>query len=82
LSTEASLEGSRTHGRELELLAGVHAGWRGRVLPSAPRGEELERPIESEDPARVWAAVRQMGLARFENLSYPRGLKRLLALPA
>ena len=38
--------------------------------------------IESEDPARVWAAVREMGLERFENLSYPRGLKRLLAWPA
>jgi exopolyphosphatase/guanosine-5'-triphosphate,3'-diphosphate pyrophosphatase len=37
--------------------------------------------IESEDPARVWAAVREMGLERFENLSYPRGLKRLLGLP-
>ena len=35
--------------------------------------------IESEDPARVWAAVREMSLERFENLSYPRGLKRLLA---
>ena len=34
--------------------------------------------IESEDPARVWAAVREMGLERFENLSYPRALKRLL----
>jgi exopolyphosphatase/guanosine-5'-triphosphate,3'-diphosphate pyrophosphatase len=38
--------------------------------------------IESEDPVRVWAAVREMGLERFENLSYPRGLKRLLGLPA
>jgi exopolyphosphatase/guanosine-5'-triphosphate,3'-diphosphate pyrophosphatase len=36
--------------------------------------------IESEDPARVWAAVREMGLEGFENLSYPRGLKRLLDL--
>jgi exopolyphosphatase/guanosine-5'-triphosphate,3'-diphosphate pyrophosphatase len=38
--------------------------------------------LESEDPAGVWAAVRQMGLERFENLSYPRGLKRLLGLAA
>ena len=38
--------------------------------------------IESEDAARVRAAVREMGLERFENLSYPRGLKRLLGLPA
>jgi exopolyphosphatase/guanosine-5'-triphosphate,3'-diphosphate pyrophosphatase len=37
--------------------------------------------IESEDPARVWAAVREMGLERFANLSYPRGLKRLLGSP-
>ena len=34
--------------------------------------------IESEDPASVQAAVREMGLSGFENLSYPRGLKRLL----
>ena len=38
--------------------------------------------IESDDSARVWAAVLEMGLERFENLSYPRGLKRLLGLPA
>lgn len=38
--------------------------------------------IEGEDPARVWAAVREMGMERFENCSYPRGLKRLLGLPA
>ena len=38
--------------------------------------------IESEDPARVRAAVRKLGLAGFENVSYPRGLKRLLGLPA
>ena len=30
----------------------------------------------------VWDAVRAMGLERFENLSYPRGLKRLLEVPA
>jgi len=45
------------------------------------------RPIRSvamelEDPARVVAAVREMGLDRFENISYPRGLKRLLGLSA
>jgi exopolyphosphatase/guanosine-5'-triphosphate,3'-diphosphate pyrophosphatase len=37
--------------------------------------------IEFEDPAIVLAAVREMGLGRFENLSYPRGLKRLLDVP-
>ena len=37
--------------------------------------------IESEDPGRVWAAVLEMGLERFDNLSYPRGLKRLLRFP-
>ena len=37
--------------------------------------------IEDEDPARVWGAVRELGLERSENLSYPRGLKRLLDLP-
>ena len=38
--------------------------------------------VEAEDPAGVWAAVRELGLERFENLSYPRGVKRLLGLPA
>ncbi|HMB34401.1 MAG TPA: hypothetical protein VKV41_10250 [Methylomirabilota bacterium] len=38
--------------------------------------------MELEDPARVLAAVREMGLDRFENISYPRGLKRLLGLSA
>lgn len=37
--------------------------------------------IESEDPAQVQVMVREMGLEHFENLSYPRGLKRLLGLP-
>jgi len=34
--------------------------------------------IEHEDPARVLVAVREMGLDRFENVSYPRGLRQLL----
>jgi len=38
--------------------------------------------IESENPASVLVAVREMRLGSFENLSYPRGLKRLLGLPA
>jgi exopolyphosphatase/guanosine-5'-triphosphate,3'-diphosphate pyrophosphatase len=38
--------------------------------------------IESEDPARVWDAVEAMHLQRYENVSYPRGLKRLLQVPA
>ena len=38
--------------------------------------------IELEDPARVLGAVREMKLDQFENISYPRGLKRLLGLSA
>jgi exopolyphosphatase/guanosine-5'-triphosphate,3'-diphosphate pyrophosphatase len=38
--------------------------------------------IELEDAARVLAAVREMALDGFENISYPRGLKRLLGLRA
>ena len=34
--------------------------------------------IESEDPARVIATVRKLGLNRFKNISYPRGLKQLV----
>jgi exopolyphosphatase/guanosine-5'-triphosphate,3'-diphosphate pyrophosphatase len=36
--------------------------------------------LESEDPARVIAAVRQLGLDRYENISYPRGLKQLVGM--
>ncbi len=36
--------------------------------------------IESEDPSRVIAVVRGLGLGRFENMSYPRGLKRLVGM--
>ena len=36
--------------------------------------------IESEDPARVIAVVRDLGLGGFENTSYPRGLKRLIGM--
>ncbi|HLI62468.1 MAG TPA: hypothetical protein VKV05_03640 [Terriglobales bacterium] len=34
--------------------------------------------LELEDPARVIAAVRKLGLDRFPNINYPRGLKQLL----
>jgi len=36
--------------------------------------------IESEDPARVIAGVRKLGLDRFENVNYPRGLKQLVGM--
>jgi exopolyphosphatase/guanosine-5'-triphosphate,3'-diphosphate pyrophosphatase len=36
--------------------------------------------VESEDPSGVTAAVRGLGLGRFENVSYPRGLKRLVGM--
>lgn len=36
--------------------------------------------IEDEDPARVIAAVRAMGLEGYPNISYPRGLKELVGL--
>ena len=36
--------------------------------------------IESEDPARVIAAVRKVGLDGFENINYPRGLKQLVGM--
>ena len=38
--------------------------------------------LEFEDAAIVLRAVQEMGLGRFENVSYPRGLKRLLDVPA
>lgn len=36
--------------------------------------------IESEDPARVIATVRKLGLDVFENINYPRGLKQLIGM--
>jgi exopolyphosphatase/guanosine-5'-triphosphate,3'-diphosphate pyrophosphatase len=36
--------------------------------------------IEDADPAKVLAAVAAMGLDRFPNISYPRGLKQVLGL--
>ncbi|MGB7555885.1 MAG: hypothetical protein WBM04_16055 [Candidatus Korobacteraceae bacterium] len=36
--------------------------------------------LESEDPALVIATVRQLGLDKFQNVSYPRGLKRLVGM--
>ena len=36
--------------------------------------------IESEDPSRVIAAARGLGLGRHENVSYPKGLKRLVGM--
>jgi len=38
--------------------------------------------IEFEAPSQVSAAVEEMGLGGFENVGYPRGLKRLLGFRA
>jgi exopolyphosphatase/guanosine-5'-triphosphate,3'-diphosphate pyrophosphatase len=36
--------------------------------------------LELEDPGHVIATVRKLGLDRFENVSYPRGLKQLVGM--
>jgi len=36
--------------------------------------------VESEDPAHIAAALRALGLEGIENVSYPRGLKRLVEM--
>jgi exopolyphosphatase / guanosine-5'-triphosphate,3'-diphosphate pyrophosphatase len=36
--------------------------------------------IESEDPVRVIATVCKFGLAKFQNINYPRGLKQLVGM--
>ena len=38
--------------------------------------------VESEDPARVLAALQELGLASLPNVSYPRGLAALLGFGA
>jgi exopolyphosphatase/guanosine-5'-triphosphate,3'-diphosphate pyrophosphatase len=36
--------------------------------------------LELEDPAHVIATVRKLGLDKFPNINYPRGLKQLLGM--
>jgi hypothetical protein len=36
--------------------------------------------LELEDAARVIATVRELGLDRYPNISYPRGLKQVLGM--
>ena len=36
--------------------------------------------VESEDPAHIAAALQVLGLEGLENVSYPRGLKRLVEM--
>ncbi len=36
--------------------------------------------LELEDPAHVIATVRKLGLDRFPNINYPRGLKQLVGM--
>jgi exopolyphosphatase/guanosine-5'-triphosphate,3'-diphosphate pyrophosphatase len=43
-------------------------------------GETRTVAVESEDPNRVMATVRELGLASFSNVSFPRGLKALAGL--
>lgn len=38
--------------------------------------------MELEDAAKVIATVSKLGLDRYENISYPRGLKQLVAMPS
>jgi exopolyphosphatase / guanosine-5'-triphosphate,3'-diphosphate pyrophosphatase len=45
-------------------------------------GETRTVAVESEDPDRVTATVRDLGLASFLNVSFPRGLKALAGLRA
>ena len=44
------------------------------------KGSTRTIAVESEDPARVLAAVRELGLASRSNVSFPRGLKALLGI--
>jgi exopolyphosphatase / guanosine-5'-triphosphate,3'-diphosphate pyrophosphatase len=44
------------------------------------RGSTRTLAVESEDPARVIATVRELGLDSRPNLSYPRALKELVGL--
>jgi exopolyphosphatase / guanosine-5'-triphosphate,3'-diphosphate pyrophosphatase len=43
-------------------------------------GETRTVAVESEDPGRVIATVRDLGLASYSNVSFPRGLKALVGL--
>ena len=37
--------------------------------------------VESEDPAHIAAALQALNIEGLENVSYPRGLKRLVEMP-
>jgi exopolyphosphatase/guanosine-5'-triphosphate,3'-diphosphate pyrophosphatase len=57
-------------------------GCTGEVTEVKADGETVRTvAIEDAAPAKVIAAVRDMGLERFPNTSYPRGLKQLMGLP-
>ena len=36
--------------------------------------------LKLEDAARVIATIRKLGLDRYSNISYPRGLKQVLGM--
>jgi len=46
----------------------------------ADGGKTRTVALELEDPARVIATVRKLGLDKFPNINYPRGLKQLVGM--
>jgi exopolyphosphatase/guanosine-5'-triphosphate,3'-diphosphate pyrophosphatase len=56
-------------------------GCMGEMTEVAADGKRIRTvALELEDPARVIATVRQLGLDRFKNINYPRGLKQLVGM--
>ena len=47
---------------------------------TADGGKTTTIAMELEDAAQVIATVRKLGLDRYENVSYPKGLKRLVGM--
>ena len=73
-----SLRAVRVHKRRDRYTIG---GCASEVTAVRADGEETRTiAIESEDPAKVIASVRELGLESFPNVSYPRGLRALLGL--
>ncbi len=69
---------SLVKGRMPIAVAGCH-GERGQITLGKHRWHTVS--LEDPDPARVRAALRELGLDASRNENYPRALKRILSLP-
>jgi exopolyphosphatase / guanosine-5'-triphosphate,3'-diphosphate pyrophosphatase len=78
LAPSGPLRGVEVHKRRTRYTVG---GCMAELAEVGAEGRKIRTvAIESEDAARVIANVRQLGLDRFHNVNYPRGLKQLVGM--